>query len=316
VPPIGVAIDHGRAYVLDSRMHPVPAGVTGELYLGGEGLARGYVGQPGLTALRFVPNPFGAPGSRLYKTGDLARWRSDGQLEFLGRNDGQVKLRGFRIELGEIEEALTQHPLVREAAVLVRGEGALGPRLVAYVATGEGMTCTASQLRHHLHEMLPSYMVPAAYVLQATLPHTPNGKIDRRALPAPEAERPAQDPEIRAPANAIEEQVAAIWQDVLGLPALSIDDNFFDLGGHSLLFTRVHVRIDELYPGRVSLSELFQYPTVRTLAAFLADGAAGQGGKEAGEEAGEGEHGRARARLRRRQRESGRRSGGGEGSSR
>jgi amino acid adenylation domain-containing protein len=295
-PPIGGAIRHGRAYVLDDRMRPVPIGVRGELYLGGEGLARGYLNQPAITALRFVPSPFGPPGARLYRTGDIGRWRGDGALEFLGRNDGQVKLRGFRIELGEIEEALSRHPLVREAAVLVRGDGAAGDRLVAYVATADAASCTADQLRQHLHETLPSYMVPTAYVIEAALPHTPNGKIDRRALPPPAAARPAAG-QVAKPATATEERIASIWRDVLGLPAVGADDNFFDLGGHSLLLTRVQVRLDQEYPGRVSLTELFQYPTVRTLAALLVDGGAAPGVDQ----------GRDRAGRRKRQREARRR---------
>jgi amino acid adenylation domain-containing protein len=295
-PPIGVAISYGRAYVLDGQMRPMPVGVTGELYLGGQGLARGYLNQPALTAQRFVPCPFGPPGARLYKTGDLARWRRDGQLEFLGRNDGQVKLRGFRIELGEIEEALSRHPRVHEAAVMVRTDGGAGGRLVAYVATGDAASCAASELRRHLHETLPSYMVPASYVIQATLPHTPNGKIDRRALPAPDAERPARESEITTPATATEEHVAAIWRDILGLQELGTEDNFFDLGGHSLLLTRVQVKLDEAYPDRVRLSDLFQHPTVRALSAFLTQGASTA--------TREGEQGRDRASLRKRQQDS------------
>ncbi|HEU4728935.1 MAG TPA: amino acid adenylation domain-containing protein, partial [Kofleriaceae bacterium] len=290
-PPIGVAIDPGRAYVLDHRMRPVPVGVKGELYLGGEGLARGYLNQPALTATRFVPSPFGPPGARLYRTGDIARWRRDGQLEFLGRNDGQVKLRGFRIELGEIEEALSRHPAVREAAVLVQGDGTAGDRLVAYAAIGHD-ACTAADLRRHLHTTLPAYMVPAIYVLPAALPHTPNGKIDRRALPPPPVDRDAA-PALALPATAMEHQIAAIWRDVLGLTVVGSDDNFFDLGGHSLLLTRVHARLDGEYPGRVTLTELFQYPTVRALAAFIAGGA---------DRAADGERGRDRASVRQHQR--------------
>jgi amino acid adenylation domain-containing protein len=307
-PPIGVAIDHGRAYVLDDHMAPVPIGVAGELYLGGEGLADGYLNQPALTAQRFVPDPFsdpvGAPGARLYRTGDLARWRSNGQLEFLGRNDGQVKLRGYRIELGEIEEALARHPRVREAAVLVRSDAALGPRLVAYVATGDGERCEPAALRDHLAATLPSYMVPASYVIQAALPHTPNGKIDRRALPAIEPAPAPPRAHHAAPATAIEDQVLATWRRVLARPEVGVDDNFFDLGGHSLLMTQVHVLLEDQFPGRARLSELFQYPTVRLLAAFLAGGDHPAGGDD--------QHGRERAALRKRQRQS-RRAGRGGG---
>jgi amino acid adenylation domain-containing protein len=295
-PPIGVAIDHGRVYVLDDHLAPVPIGVAGELYLGGEGLADGYLNQPALTALRFVPDPFGVPGARLYRTGDLARWRSIGQLEFMGRNDGQVKLRGFRIELGEIEEALARHPRVREAAVVVRSDAALGPRLVAYVATGDRDSCEPRALRDHLHATLPSYMVPASYVIQAALPHTPNGKIDRRALPAIEPAPVPPPARYTAPATAIEDQVLATWRRVLALPEAGVDDNFFDLGGHSLLMTQVHVLLEEQFPGRARLSELFQYPTVRSLAVFLASGDHPSDGDD--------QHGRDRAAFRKRQRQS------------
>jgi amino acid adenylation domain-containing protein len=276
-PPIGTAIDHHRAYVLDAARRLVPPGVPGELYLGGAGLAIGYVGQPAVTAERFVQSPFGPPGERLYRTGDLARWRSDGGLDFLGRMDSQVKLRGFRIELGEIEEVLASHPAVREAAVLLRRDGGAADsgRLVAYVATAAGGAAAApgtdaAALRAHLEVRLPSYMVPSAYVIADRLPHTPSGKIDRRALPAPAAERPALATALARPSTAIEAEVAALWCEILGLPEVGIDDNFFDLGGHSLLITRAHAALAVRYPGRVALTDLFQHTTIRALAAHLA----------------------------------------------
>jgi hypothetical protein len=269
--PIGLPISNTTAYVLDGRMEPAPVGVPGELYLGGDGLARGYWRRPALTAERFVPDPFGATaGGRLYRTGDLVKRRADGSLEFLGRVDHQVKLRGFRVELGEIEAVLREHPAVREAAVLLREDGAGGRRLVAYVVRPEGGHEGWDVLREHLRRRLPDYMVPAAFVALDALPLTPNGKVDRHALPAPPGGLAEHVGEYAAPSSETERAVAAVWQEVLGVDEVSIDDSFFDLGGHSLLLVQVHERLSRLFPEQgLAILDLFEYPTVRSLSGRL-----------------------------------------------
>jgi amino acid adenylation domain-containing protein len=230
-----------RSYVLDGRMNPVPAGVAGDLYLAGSGVARGYLGRPDLTAASFLPDPFGAAGARMYATGDRARWLADGEIEYLGRADFQVKVRGFRIELGEIESVLRAHPAVRDAVVVARGADA-SKRLVAYVAGAEGAILPgAAELAAHLKERVPEYMVPAAFVALDAFPRTSSGKLDRKALPEPEAA--AQGDRYVAPRTPTEQALAAIWADVLRLERVGAEDNFFDLGGHSLLATRVASRI-------------------------------------------------------------------------
>jgi amino acid adenylation domain-containing protein len=257
---IGRAIHNSQAYVLDGALRPVPVGVAGELYLGGAGVARGYLGRPSLTAGRFVPDPFArTAGARMYRTGDKVRWRPDGTLEYLGRLDEQVKIRGFRIEPGEIEAALLGHAGVRECAVLVREDDG-EKRVVAYVVGEAG----ADALRARLHRMLPEYMVPAAFVPMDALPLTPNGKLDRRALPAPEFTA-ARDTYV-APATPSEEAVAAIWADILRLEQVGATDNFFELGGHSLLATQVIARIRATMEVTLPVRTLFQTRTVRELA--------------------------------------------------
>ncbi|HEX3554514.1 MAG TPA: non-ribosomal peptide synthase/polyketide synthase, partial [Thermoanaerobaculia bacterium] len=269
-PGIGRPIPGSRAYVLDAHWQPVAGGVPGELYLGGAGLARGYLGQPWLTAERFVPDPFsGEPGARLYRTGDLVRQRSGGDLDFLGRLDHQVKVRGFRIELGEIEAALGRHPRVREAVVMAREDGGPGAlRLVAYVATGEGEVPAAAELRALLAQSLPEHMLPAAYVGLAALPRTPNGKVDRRALPA-SAARPAGGVAYVAPRSPFEELLAGIWADVLGIEPPGAEDDFFALGGHSLLTARVAARLREACGVELPLRLLFEARTLAVLAAAV-----------------------------------------------
>jgi amino acid adenylation domain-containing protein len=255
--PIGSPIANARIYILDAHGQPTPLGVTGEIHIGGVGVAQGYLRRPDLTAQRFVPDPFGEPGSRMYKTGDLGRWRADGTIEFLGRNDHQVKIRGFRIELGEIEAALRSHPEVSEAVVLAR-DGAPGDkRLVAYVV-GE---VAPEALRTHLGARLPEYMVPAAYVRLDALPLTPNGKLDRRALPAPETD--AFGTRVyEAPQGEIETLLTRLWSELLGINGISRHDDFFILGGHSLLAVQLSSRIRTALGVEVPLAELFAQPTL------------------------------------------------------
>ncbi|WP_370644037.1 amino acid adenylation domain-containing protein [Myxococcus sp. RHSTA-1-4] len=262
--PIGLAIPDLQLYVLDARMEPVPIGVTGEIYVGGAGLARGYLGQPGLTAQRFVPHPFSRrPGARLYRTGDLARFTPDGQLEYLGRIDDQVKIRGFRIELGEIQVVLSLHPAVREALVLVREETPGNKSLVAYLATGSQPAPSVTELRQFLLARLPDYMVPSAFVMLEQFPLTANGKVDRKALPAPSLAR-SEPARYTAPRNDAEAALCAIWAEVLGVPRVGIHDNFFALGGDSILSIRV-LTLAQRQGVRFTLQQLFQHQTVATL---------------------------------------------------
>ena len=269
--PIGRAIANTELLVLDARNRPMPREIPGELYIGGDGVARGYLGRAELTAERFVAHPLrGAAGGRVYRTGDLARIRDDGQVEFLGRNDGQVKLRGYRIELGEIEARLGEHENVRECAVVVRADNGAEPRLVAYFAPREGRSPERSELRAFLSERLPEFMLPTAWVELAVLPKTPNAKIDRKALPAPEDVAAAPRRTAQPPENDLEKQIASIWRDVLASPEIGRDENFFDLGGHSLLTVQVQGRLKRQLNRQVALTDLFRFPTVRTLAQFLA----------------------------------------------
>ncbi len=248
-------------------MRPVPPGVAGEIYLGGEGVARGYLGRPELTAERFVPDPCGGvPGGRLYRTGDLGRRRAGGELEFAGRNDEQVKLRGYRIELGEIEAALHRHPAVERAVAMVREDAPGIRRLVAYAVPNPGEAPAGADLRAFLKTALPEFMVPAAVVVLAALPLTTSGKVDRKALPAPEGAPDATAAYV-VPRNDAERRIAAVWREVLQVERVGVNDNFFDLGGHSLLMARVHTRLREAFPGfDLALVDLFKYPTVSALA--------------------------------------------------
>ncbi|WP_447980435.1 amino acid adenylation domain-containing protein [Candidatus Nitrospira bockiana] len=265
--PIGRPIPNLRLYVLNGAMEPVPVGVSGELCVGGVGVGRGYLNEPARTAEAFVPDPFGPDrGARLYKTGDVARYRADGTLEFLGRVDHQVKIRGFRIELGEIEARLCEHPGVREAVVLAREDRPGDKRLVAYVAASASQQpgLDSEELRAFLASELPDYMVPSAFVSLAALPLTSNGKVDRRALPAPEDE--AQHHRRVAPRTPTEEILAGIWTDVLGRPGVGAHDHFFELGGHSLLATQVISRIRAAFQVELPLRSLFEHPTIAALA--------------------------------------------------
>ncbi|MFK0114250.1 phosphopantetheine-binding protein, partial [Streptomyces sp. NPDC091217] len=263
VPPIGRPIANARVYVLDGGLRPVPAGVAGELYVAGAGLARGYLNRPGLTAGRFVACPFGA-GERMYRTGDLVRWLGEGELEYVGRADDQVKVRGFRIEPGEIEAVLAEHPEVAQAAVVVRTDK--GPRLVAYTVPVTGQVVRPDVLRARLRERLPEYMVPSAFVVLDALPLTPNGKLDRRALPAPERQPAAPG---RAPRTATEHLIAGLFAEMLGVAEIGLDDSFFDLGGHSLLATRLIARVRSILGVELRLGDLFDAPTVAELAATV-----------------------------------------------
>ncbi len=269
-PSIGRPLSNLHTYVLDPHMQPMPIGVPGELYLGGEGLARGYLNRPELTAEKFVPDPFtAASGARLYRTGDLVRWRPDGQLEFFGRLDNQVKIRGFRIELGEVEAVLTQHPAVREAVVLAREYGSGRKRLVAYAtpATGDAtLALNITDLRMFLAAKLPDYMLPAAFVLLEKLPLSPQGKVDRQALPMPDETRPTVGAAYIAPHTPLEETLAALWAEILGVEHVGVHDNFFELGGDSILAIRVIARANELALG-LTPRQVFQHQTVSELAA-------------------------------------------------
>ncbi|HEX2188169.1 MAG TPA: amino acid adenylation domain-containing protein [Longimicrobiaceae bacterium] len=266
--PIGLPVADARAYVLDAQMEPVPAEVPGELYVGGDGVAAGYAGRPGLTAERFLPDPFSRePGARMYRTGDRVRRRPGGELEFLGRVDRQVKVRGFRIEPGEVEAVLGGFPGAEGVAVTVREDASGAPggrRLVAYAAPD---SLDVEALRRFARERLPDYMVPAAWVLLAGLPLTPNGKVDRPRLPAPEL--PAASARYAAPRDMLEDQVAAIWEELLGVQPVGIRDDFFELGGHSLLAVRMMSRVEERFGRAVPLAALFAGATVADLAAAL-----------------------------------------------
>jgi hypothetical protein len=243
--------------------------VPGELLLGGHAIARGYLGRAGLTAERFMPDPFsGRPGARLYRTGDLARWRPDGTLEFLGRLDHQVKIAGHRIELGEIENALAAHPRVRAAAVVVRGEGTRRDIVAYCVPAGPD----AAELTSFVRRTLPDYMVPAAFVFLDEFPFTPNGKVDRKRLPDPAARAVV---EYRPLDSDLEQTIGEVWAELLGCDRVGADDNFFDLGGNSLLAVQARARLRARAVAGVSLVDLFRYPTVRTLAAAVGGGAGG-----------------------------------------
>ncbi|MDL5205459.1 amino acid adenylation domain-containing protein [Streptomyces sp. ALI-76-A] len=265
---IGPAVPGLRAYVLDPHLRPAPAGVTGELYVAGYGLARGYHGRPDLTAGRFVACPFGVPGERMYRSGDLVRWGRNGQLEYVGRADSQVKIRGFRIELGEIEHALAGHPQVAQAVILVRENQEGDKRLVGYAVPEPGAAVTGEELSEYLRGRLPDYMVPSAVIPLAEIPLTSNGKLDKRALPAEDTTAPAS----REPRNAYERALCELFTELLGVEKVGIDDGFFALGGHSLLATRLSVRIRNQFDIDIPIRTIIRYPTVAELAALMLAG--------------------------------------------
>jgi amino acid adenylation domain-containing protein len=273
-PSIGKPIGNTQMFVLDGKLEPVPAGVTGELYIAGVGLARGYLSRPELTATRFVPHPFATtPGARLYRTGDLGRYHPSGSIEFLGRMDHQVKIRGYRVELGEIESALGEHPIVREVVVMVREDTPQDTtndkRIVAYVVLNDECATPADELRRGIKEKLPSYMIPSAFVVLEAMPLTPNGKIDRKALPEPDQTRPDIEGAFVAPRTPIEEMIADIWSQVLKLEKVGIHDKFFSLGGHSLLATQVAQHVRETFNVSLPLRLFFETPTVADLADYV-----------------------------------------------
>lgn len=264
-PPLGQPILNTEIHLLDHSLQPVPVDVPGEIYIAGAGLARGYLGRPGLTAERFLANPFGSPGSRMYRSGDLACRRADGSLVFLGRIDHQVKIRGFRIEPGEVEAVLARHPSVRQAAVMARMDSSGQHMLVGYVVPAEHDVADTFALRAYLTGLLPDYMVPAALVALAALPLTPNGKLDRDALPEPVFGSGIN----AAPRTPREETLTQLFAEVLCLDAIGIEDSFFDLGGHSLTATRLLSRIRSVLGVELELSDVFDTPTVAGLAARL-----------------------------------------------
>ena len=275
---IGRPIANTRLYVLNHALDLVPVGVTGELYIGGDGLARGYTAAArALTADRFVSSPFRGAEARLYRTGDLVRWQPEGQLEFLGRQDDQVKIRGFRVELGEIEAVLRQCPGVIHGVVLLREDRQGDPRLVGYYVPANDHSLTRADLARHAREKLPEYMVPSAFIPLERLPLSANGKVDRRALPAPDQARPDLDAAYVAPRTPWEERLAEIWEEVLGLDRVGIHDNFFDLGGHSLLAMRVIARANSVLGVELALRGLFETPTIAALAAHVGAQRAGGG---------------------------------------
>jgi thioesterase domain-containing protein len=276
---IGRPLSNGRVYVLDSELNPVGVGVSGEIYIAGAGVARGYLKREDMTAEKFLANPYSAePGGRMYRTGDLGRYLENGNVEFLGRRDHQVKIRGFRIELGEIEARLAEHPAVREAVVLASEDAAGEKRLVAYVvpereskesSNGSGrVELQMSELREHLLGKLPEYMVPTAYVQLKRIPLTPNGKLDRKSLPEPDKD--IREQEYVGPRNATEETLCRLWQEVLRRERVGIHDNFFNIGGHSLLAVQVISRIRQAFTAEMPLSVLFAAPTVARMAEHFA----------------------------------------------
>jgi acyl-coenzyme A synthetase/AMP-(fatty) acid ligase/acyl carrier protein len=262
--PIGTLLGNRSGYVLDAQLNLQPIGVAGELYLGGEGVARGYLERPALTAERFVPDPFGKPGSRVYRSGDLTRGRPDGVVDYLGRVDHQVKIRGFRIELGEIEARLREQANVGETVVVAQ-EGPTGKQLVAYVVPADAHLADTRELhdslRRALKTDLPDYMVPAHFMFLAQMPLTPNGKLDRKGLPEPDAS--LMQHTYVAPETELEKQVAAIWADVLRLSQVGLDDNFFEVGGHSLLAIQITSRVQAELGLEVPLVEVFQTESLR-----------------------------------------------------
>jgi len=267
---IGRPVANKQVYLLDQHLQPVPIGVPGHLHAGGVGLTRGYLHEPQLSAEKLIPDPFSTErGAQLYRTGDLARYLPDGRLEFLGRLDQQVKVRGFRIELEEIEAALLSHEAVQSAVVIALERTKGKKELVAYVIGDKTRKPTVSELRAHLRQRLPEYMVPSYFVVLEQWPLTPNGKLDRLALPPPTDIRAQTETVYLAPRNEVEKIVAQMWQEVLQLDQVGVHDNFFDLGGHSLLMLRIQGKVRTLFNRDMSIVEMFRYPTISSLAEIL-----------------------------------------------
>jgi amino acid adenylation domain-containing protein len=268
--PIGRPVANTQMYILDRNMQPVPVGIPGELYIGGVQVARGYYNRPELTAETFIPDPVrGDPKARLYKTGDSCRYLPDGNIEYLGRLDFQVKIRGNRIELGEIEALLGQHPAVREVVVTAREDTPGDLRLVAYIVFHQNQAVSSGELREYVKQKLPDFMVPSFFVTLDKLPLTPNQKIDRKALPAPEKGKTGSEGAYVPPKNELQRTIAGIWQAVLNVPEVSMNDNFFELGGHSLLLVQAYYRIHEITDKELTMTDLFKYPTISALAEYL-----------------------------------------------
>jgi hypothetical protein len=266
---IGYPLANNELHVLDEHLEPQPRGMVGEIWIGGEGVSRGYFRRPGLTAEMFVPDPFaGRAGARMYRTGDLGRRRDDGRIECLGRVDHQVKFRGFRIEPGDIDAALLTHGSVAKAVVTLLGREPADQRLVAYVVVSPGQAPSVQDLRRHLQDTLPAYLVPTGFVVLDTLPSTPNGKIDRAALPAPSRSAAPMGP-LSTPTTEVERTLADIWAAVLQVDRVGVEDSFFDLGGHSLLLTKVRAEIAARLGRDVAVLDLFRWPTIRALARCL-----------------------------------------------
>ncbi|MBD2508875.1 amino acid adenylation domain-containing protein [Nostoc muscorum FACHB-395] len=266
--PLGRPLANTQIYLLDKQLQPVPIGVPGELYIGGAGLARGYLNRSDLTAEKFIPNPFAEMGSRLYKTGDMARYLADGNIEFIGRVDQQVKIRGFRVELGEIESVLCQHPQVQQAVVSVREDNS-NKSLIAYVVSKQTQTLNVSELQRFIREKLPEYMMPSTFIMLKALPLTSNGKINRNALPESNGDRPELAANYEPPQTEVEQSIADIWQQILHVEKVGIHDNFFDIGGHSLLLVQAHAKLRDIFLSNISVINLFEYPTINSLAKYL-----------------------------------------------
>jgi long-subunit acyl-CoA synthetase (AMP-forming) len=274
---IGTPIANTQVYVLDKFRRPVPTGMPGELHIGGDGVARGYLNRPELTADRFVRNPFSdRPDARMYATGDLASFRPDGTMDFIGRADFQVKVRGYRIELGEIESVIEAQPGILEAAVIVKADDAADQRLVAFMVPRDGVAAQTAELRSALRAKLPEYMIPNEFVTLLEMPRTANGKLDRKALQAIRPEPVRQVTADALPQSETEKLIVDSWRKTLKLEHVGVNDNFFDLGGHSLLVVQLHNELKQRFSSPLSLTDLYQYPTVRSLSEYIASGSGGE----------------------------------------